>query len=83
MPLSKYLYTRKASVGLRKGTLSWCWWDVIGNRYKRGKRLRFDSWVGKFPWRWKWKPTPVFLLGNPMDREAWQAAVHGVAKSQT
>ena len=22
-------------------------------------------------------------LGNPMDREAWQATVHGVAKSQT
>jgi len=21
-------------------------------------------------------------LGNPMDREAWQATVHGVAKSQ-
>ena len=37
MPLSKYLHTRKARVGLRKGTLSWCWWDVIGNRYKRQK----------------------------------------------
>ena len=24
--------------------------------------------------------TPVFLLGNPMDREAWRATVHGVAR---
>ena len=23
------------------------------------------------------------LLGDPMDREAWQATVHGVTKSQT
>ena len=22
-------------------------------------------------------------LGNPMDREAWQATIHGVAKSRT
>ena len=28
-------------------------------------------------------PTPVFLLGNPMDRGAWWATVHRVAKSQT
>ena len=27
--------------------------------------------------------TPVFLPGKPMDRGAWQAVVHGVAKSQT
>ena len=26
-------------------------------------------------------PTPVFLLGKPMDRGAWWAAVHGVAES--
>ena len=24
--------------------------------------------------------TPVFLLGNPMDREAWRATVHGAAR---
>ena len=27
--------------------------------------------------------TPVFLPENPMDRGAWWAMVHGVAKSQT
>ena len=25
------------------------------------KRLGFDPWVWKFPWRRKWQPTPVFL----------------------
>ena len=36
-------------------------------------------------WRRKWQPTPVFLPGklNSMDRGAWQATVHGLAKSQT
>ena len=24
----------------------------------------FDPWVGKIPWRRKWKPTPVFLPGE-------------------
>ena len=28
---------------------------------KRPKRLRFDPWVGKIPWRRKWQPTPVLL----------------------
>ena len=36
-----------------------------------------------FPWRRKWQPTPVFLQENPMERGAWQASVHGVAKSWT
>ena len=43
----------------------------------------FDPWVRKIPWRGKWQPTPVFCLGNSMNRGAWQAAVHGVVKSQT
>ena len=33
--------------------------------------------------RRQWHPTPVLLLGNPMDGGAWQAAVHGVSKSCT
>ena len=87
------------------------------------RRLRFDSWVGKIPWRRDRLPPPVFLgfpggsdseesacnagdlgstpglgrppggvhvnplqyscLENPVDRGAWWATVHGVAKSRT
>ena len=30
----------------------------------RHRRLRFDPWVRKVPWRGKWQPTPVFLPGK-------------------
>ena len=32
------------------------------------------------PWKKKWQPTPVFLLGNTMDRGDWRATVHGFTK---
>ena len=31
---------------------------------RRHKRLRFNPWVRKTPWRRKWQPTPVFLPGE-------------------
>ena len=31
----------------------------------------------------RWWPTPIFLSRKLMDRGAWQATVHGVAKSWT
>ena len=43
----------------------------------------FDPRAGKIPWRRAWQPTPVFFLENSMDRGAWQATVHWVAKSRT
>ena len=30
---------------------------------RRHGRRGFDPWVWKIPWRRKWQPTPVFLLG--------------------
>ena len=45
-----------------------------------------NPWIRKIPHSRKWQPTPVFLyfcLENSMDRGAWQATIHGVAKSQT
>jgi len=34
------------------------WW-LSGKEFTR--RLRFDPWVGKIPWRRKWQPTLVFM----------------------
>ena len=34
-------------------------------------------------WRRKWQPTPVFLPGESQGREAWWAAISGVAQSRT
>ena len=28
------------------------------------RRFRFNPWVGTVPWRRKWQPTPVVLLGE-------------------
>ena len=64
-------------------TLSWAsqvsqWQGICLSMQDTG-----SSWVWKVSWKRKWQPTPVFLLGNPMDRGAWHATVHGVAKSWT
>ena len=47
------------------------------------RRCGLHHWVRKIPWGRKWQPTPVSCLENSMDRGAWQATVHGIAKSQT
>ena len=44
---------------------------------KRLRKHRFDPWV------WKILCRRNSCLENPMDRGAWWAAVHGVAKSRT
>ena len=33
-------------------------------------RSQFDPWVGKIPWRRKWQPTPVFLLGKSHEQRS-------------
>ena len=52
-------------------------------QHRRRKRIRFNPWVVKIPWRRKWQPTPAFLPGTFHGRGAWWAIVQGVAKSQT
>ena len=40
------------------------WW-LSGEQFSwQWRKLQFDPWVRKIPWRKKWKPTPVFLLGK-------------------
>ena len=38
---------------------------------------------GRFPGEGNGNPLQYSCLGNPMDRGAWWAIVHGVSKSQT
>ena len=38
---------------------------------------------GRSPWRRAWPPSPVFLLGDSMDRGAWRATVHRIAENRT
>ena len=50
---------------------------------RRRRRRGFHPWVGEIPWSRDWHPLQDSCLENPMDRGAWQAAAHGVAKSRT
>ena len=47
------------------------------------QRLGFNPSVRKIPWRGGNYPLQYSCLENPMDRGAWPATVHGVAKSRT
>ena len=47
------------------------WWFYTRYQWLRWYRIclqcrrpEFDSWLGKFPWRREWLPTPVFLPGE-------------------
>ena len=44
---------------------------------------RFDSWVGKIPWRRKSTHSSILACNTLMDRRAWRAFAHGVEKRQT
>ena len=42
------------------------------------RRPRFDPWIGKIPWRRKWLPTPVFLLGKSHRKGSLEGYSHKV-----
>ena len=69
------------------GSHSARWVSLVARKVKNLSvvpETTFNPCVGKIPWRRAGQPTPVFLPGEcPMDRGAWWATVHGVAKSQT
>ena len=45
--------------------------------------LGLIPWSGRSPGEENGYPLQYPCLGNPMDRKAWQTAVHGFIKSQT
>ena len=47
---------------------------------KGHKRHRFNPWARKIPWGRAWQPIAWRI---PMDRGAWQATIHRLAKSWT
>ena len=63
------------------------WASLVGSAVKNPSASAGD--VGSVPGLERFSavgndnPLQYSCLGNPMDRGAWQAAVHGVAKSQT
>ena len=57
------------------------WWLSGKKSACQFRRHGFDPWSGRSPG--ERQPTPVFLPKKSMDRGAWQATVHAVAKSQT
>ena len=40
------------------------WWLWLLGLYLKCRKSRFNSWVGKLPWRKAWQPTPAFLPGQ-------------------
>ena len=40
------------------------WWLSDKESAYQRRRLRFNPWIGKIPWRRKWQPTLVFLPGK-------------------
>ena len=49
--------------------------------YRKLKRQEFDSWIKMIPGGGNGYPLQYSCLENPMDRGAWPATVHGIAKS--
>ena len=55
-------WTAKTRV-IMKGLPWWLSGKECACQCRRHRRHGFDHWVRKIPWRRKWQPTPVFLLG--------------------
>ena len=56
------------------------WW-LSGKEFVcQCRKLGFIPWVRKIAGEGNGNPLPFSCLGNPMDREAWQASIYGVTK---
>ena len=62
---------------------SWTsWWLSWLRICLKCRRPGFNPWVGKIPGGGNGNPLQYSCLENSMDRGAWRATVHGVAKSR-
>ena len=55
--------------------------SVVNNLPVNARDLGLIPRSGRSPGEGNGKPPQYSCLGNPMDRGAWQATVHGFAKS--
>ena len=86
-----YISIMEKAMATHSSTLAWKipWMEEPGRlQPMQLQRVRHDwetslSLSTFMHWRREWQPTPVFLPGESQEREAWWAAVYGVARSQT
>ena len=85
----EYEWTNVDDLGRTGKTVTWeSTWKFIKQLWILGNTSHCVIWhlvLLSLPWsswRRKWQPTPVLLPGEFHGRGAWQATVHGVAKSQ-
>ena len=57
--------------------------SVVKNLPANAEDMSLIPGLGRSPGKGNGNPLQYSCLGNPMDRGAWQATVHGVAESQT
>ena len=55
--------------------------QLLACQCRRHRRCGFDPWVGNTLREGNDNPLQYSCLGNPMDRGAWWATIHGVAES--
>ena len=60
----KILLTSELTWGDSLGILRWLSGKEPACQCRSCQRCGFDCWVRKIPWKRKWLPTPVFLLGK-------------------
>ena len=54
--------------------------SVVKESTKQYRRCGYHPWISYIPWRRKWQPTTVYMLGQYHEQGAWLAAVHEVAE---
>ena len=64
--MSKIFKARYVLIGVPR----WCSGKESTCECRRHKRLWFDPWAGKIPWRREWQPTPVILPGESHEQRS-------------